>query len=95
VLMANQLTPGFSVSTFKPFDVQTFQRVLATPFFPLPKDSSISATRYCAPIVQRSSRPHDRSARWGEARLAPLAASSTWPLTDGSRRVRPRRRSRH
>jgi hypothetical protein len=42
VLMANQLTPGFNVSTFKSkipigsgrSDVQTFQRVLATPFFP-------------------------------------------------------------
>jgi hypothetical protein len=83
-LMANQLTPGFNVSTFKRSDVQTFQRVLATPFFPLPKDSSFSATRYVAPIVQRPRTSHHRIARQGEARLAPLAAS-TWSWIDGSR----------
>jgi hypothetical protein len=93
VLMANQLTPGFNVSTFKSkipissgcSDVQALQRVLATPFFPLPKASSFSATPYFAPIVQRPCTSHHRIARQGEARFAQLAASRTWSLTDGSR----------
>jgi hypothetical protein len=84
VLRANQLAPGFNVSTFKRSDVQTFQRALATPFFPLPKDSSICATRDFAPIVRRSPTLHHKSARRGEVRLARLAAS-TWPWIDGSR----------
>jgi GGDEF domain-containing protein len=82
VLTANQLTPGFNVSTFKSkipigsgrSDVQTFQRVLATPFFPLPKASGFSATWDFAPIVWRSRTLHHKSARWGEVRLARLAA---------------------
>ena len=41
------------------------------------KDSSFSATRDFAPIVRRSCTLHHKSARWGEARLARLAASRT------------------
>jgi hypothetical protein len=55
------------------------------PLPPLPKDSSFSATRHFAPIVRRSFTSHYKSARQGEARLAELAASRTWSLTDGSR----------
>jgi hypothetical protein len=45
-------------------------------FVSSPKDSGFSATRYFAPIVRRSSAPHDTSGRWGEARLAPLVIGS-------------------
>jgi GGDEF domain-containing protein len=67
--MANQLTLGFNVSTFRPSDVQTSHG--APTMFQ--KDSSISATQDFAPIVQRPSQRDDRSARRGRARLTNAA----------------------
>jgi GGDEF domain-containing protein len=43
-------------------------------FVPSPKASSISATQYSTPIVERVSEPDDRSALQGEARLTHAAA---------------------